>query len=812
MSINLRLLVGSFIFASLTLVFAAFSYDSQLVSLELARKLYDGGSAPLSRLEIAKEKTAVIQSRFSPAADDSSENDEARLQGKSAGEIMLAASSIMSEIRQVLSADVSPDLRRAVGALRYPLSRIEVSEGNLSRGAVRREFAALWLGLESAVTVARADLAELRGQTSNAIESARMRNGVALVAVFGALFAFAMFLSRSIGGSLREMARRARELASGESVEPVVPKGPREVRDVLFALEDMGARCRKLETTMLSEADMMTVRLNRQESQLGAALNNMTQALCMLDGQKRLVLSNEVFSRYFGEVAPGTPARAFLTDPSLTLPLRENEMATDLLEVGGAVMEVKRRGMVAKGLLITFEDITEKQRISRRLEHVAGHDGLTDLPNRKNFAEALDRLLTKGRQGLLVAVVDIRGFKSINDTHGHPVGDAILKECGNRLVRIAGPKATVSRLGGNEFAVVLPGVRGTGDADAFAGALVSSFGSPFDVENRRIEARGSVGTVHIAAGQRTASLGADIVLQNCDLALYQAKQEAGSAYRRFKPAMREKLQRRREMELDLQKALDEGQFELFYQPFIDTERRRVSGFEALLRWQHPVSGMISPAVFIPLAEETGLIERLGKWALDAACHEASKWPEDLTISVNLSAVQFKSPTLVEDVRGALAASGLAPQRLQIEVTESLFLDEGDRVLSILKEFRRLGLTISMDDFGTGYSSLGYLSRFPLDKIKIDQSFVRDMARAENIAIVRSIIGLSRALNMEVIAEGIETPEQMQILYGEGCREMQGYFFSKPRPSSDLAKMLVEVANQWRTDFPSLGADKSMAAA
>lgn len=812
MSINLRLLVGSFIFASLTLVFAAFSYDSQLVSLELARKLYDGGSAPLSRLEIAKEKTAVIQSRFSPAADDSSENDEARLQGKSAGEIMLAASSIMSEIRQVLSADVSPDLRRAVGALRYPLSRIEASEGNLSRGAVRREFAALWLGLEGAVTVARADLAELRGQTSDAIESARMRNGVALVAVFGALFGFAMFLSRSIGRALREMALRARELASGASAKPGVPKGPREVRDVLFALEEMGARCRKIEATMLSEADMMAVRLNRQESQLGAALNNMTQALCMLDGQKRLVLSNEVFSRYFGEVAPGTPARAFLTDPSLTLPLRENEMATDLLEVGGAVMEVKRRGMIAKGLLITFEDITEKQRISRRLEHVAGHDGLTDLPNRKNFADVLDGLLAKGRHGLLVAVVDIRGFKSINDTHGHPVGDAILKECGDRLVRIAGLKATVSRLGGNEFAVVLPGVRGTGDADAFAGALVASFDSPFDVESRRIEARGSVGTVHIAAGQQMASLGADIVLQNCDLALYQAKQEAGSVYRRFKPAMREKLQRRREMELDLQKALDEGQFELFYQPFIDTERRRVSGFEALLRWQHPERGMISPAVFIPLAEETGLIERLGKWALDAACHETSKWPEDLTISVNLSAVQFKSPTLVEDVRGALAASGLAPRRLQIEVTESLFLDEGDRVLSILKEFRRLGLTISMDDFGTGYSSLGYLSRFPFDKIKIDQSFVRDMGRAENIAIVRSIIGLSRALNMSVIAEGIETPEQMQILYSEGCREMQGYLFSKPRPSSDLAKMLMEVANQWRSDFPSLAADKSMAAA
>ncbi|HEY9057474.1 MAG TPA: EAL domain-containing protein [Aurantimonas sp.] len=811
MSINLRLLVGSFIFALLTLVFAAFSYDSQLVSLDLARKLYEGGSAPLSRLEIAKEKTAEIQSRFSSAAGESIENDEDRLQGERAGEVMLAASSILSDIRQVLSADVSADLRRAVGALRYPLSRIEVSEGNLSRGAVRREFAALWLGLEGAVTVARADLTALRAQTSKEIERARTRNGIALVAVFCALFGFAMFLSRSIGGVLREMGRRARELASGAPTERIVPKGPREVREVNLALEEMGARCREIETTMMSEADMMAVRLNRQESQLGAALDNMTQALCMLDGQKRLVLCNQVFSRHFGEVAPGTPARAFLTDPSLILPLRENETATDLLEVGGAIMEVKRRGMSAKGLLITFEDITEKQRISRRLEHVAGHDGLTDLPNRKNFAEVLDGLLSKGR-GLVVAVVDIRGFKSINDTHGHPVGDALLKECSNRLVRISGARATVSRLGGNEFAIALPGVRGTGDADLFAASLVASFQSPFDVEDRRIEARGSVGTVYIGTGQRLAGPSADIVLQNCDLALYQAKQEAGSAYRRFRPAMREKLQRRREMELDLQTALDEGQFELYYQPFVDTDRKRVSGFEALLRWQHPKRGMVSPSIFIPLAEETGLIERLGKWALETACNEAAKWPEDLTISVNLSAVQFKSPTLVDDVRGALAASGLQPRRLQIEVTESLFLDEGDRVLSILKEFRRLGLTISMDDFGTGYSSLGYLSRFPFDKIKIDQSFVRDMARAENIAIVRSIIGLSRALNMSVIAEGIETPEQMQILYGEGCREMQGYFFSKPRPSSDLAKILMEVANQWGNDRPSLRAEKSVVAA
>ena len=274
----------------------------------------------------------------------------------------------------------------------------------------------------------------------------------------------------------------------------------------------------------------------------------------------------------------------------------------------------------------------------------------------------------------------------------------------------------------------------------------------------------------------------------------------------FQPSMRQKLQQRRELEIDLQKAIEEGQFELFYQPFVDTGRRSISGFEALLRWNHPERGRVSPSTFIPLAEETGLITQIGLWALETACEQASSWVSDLAISVNLSAVQFKSPTLVADVRRVLAKSGLQPSRLQIEVTESLFLDEGDKVLSILTEFRRMGLTISMDDFGTGYSSLGYLNRFPFDKIKIDQSFVRDMSRPENIAIVRSVIGLSNALDMRVIAEGIETPEQMRILYAEGCREMQGYYFSRPRPASDLPKMLVEIADRWPHEFEALTQD------
>ena len=254
------------------------------------------------------------------------------------------------------------------------------------------------------------------------------------------------------------------------------------------------------------------------------------------------------------------------------------------------------------------------------------------------------------------------------------------------------------------------------------------------------------------------------------------------------------------MELDLKAALEEDQLELFYQPFIDAGRRSVSGFEALLRWRRPGQGTISPAVFVPLAEETGLIEQLGVWALETACRQAARWPNDLPISVNLSAVQFKSSTVVDDIQRALDKSGLAASRLQIEVTESLFIDEGDKVLSILTEFRRMGLTIAMDDFGTGYSSLGYLSRFPFDKIKIDQSFVRDMRRPENIAIVRSVIGLSKALEMSVIAEGIESAEQMRILYDEGCREMQGFFLSRPRPAEEIPFMLSEINGRWDREF------------
>jgi len=799
MSIHLRLIVGSSVFAILALLFAAFSYHSQSVSLGFAQNFYEGGIDPLGRLQMAKGKADALVVSLDSAQSAGGEDKPLDL-----GPVLRTVTSIKQDVQAALDQSSSPAIEAILSEVLYPLSRLEASGGNLSARMAAREIASTALVVDRAVAAVNAELIGTKAEAVDAIESARLRNFAGLAAILVGMGGFAVFLSRSVGASLRHVSGLARNLASGAECAMIEARGPSEVRDVLNALRQMQEHCEKLETIMLDKVDLMAGRLDKQQDQLTAALNNMTQALCMLDGQKRMVLCNETFNELFGHYPPGTNARDFFSDPRLTVRVAANDTASHVQEVGdNRIMEVKRRGMTGDGLLITFEDITEREAIARRLQHLSGHDALTELPNRGVFAEVLDDVIGKGRKALTVAVIDIRGFKTINDTYGHPVGDALLRQCGKRLTERAGPKATVARLGGNEFAVVLVGGRSAAEAEASALAMVATFEEPFEVDGRNISAAGSVGALYISGGNRPADLDAAIALQNCDLALYQAKQSTGSGYRMFQPSMRQKLQQRRELEIDLQKAVEEKQFELFYQPFVDTGRRAISGFEALLRWNHPERGRVSPAIFIPLAEETGLISQIGLWALETACEQAAKWVSDLAVSVNLSAVQFKSPTIVADVRNALAKSGLQPSRLQIEVTESLFLDEGDKVLSILTEFRRMGLTISMDDFGTGYSSLGYLNRFPFDKIKIDQSFVRDMSRPENIAIVRSVIGLSNALDMRVIAEGIETPEQMRILYAEGCREMQGYYFSRPRPASDLPKMLVEISERWPHEFEPL---------
>ena len=348
------------------------------------------------------------------------------------------------------------------------------------------------------------------------------------------------------------------------------------------------------------------------------------------------------------------------------------------------------------------------------------------------------------------------------------------------------------RLGGDEFAVLQCGAPQPSSSTALARRIIAALGMPFELDGHRAQIGGSVG-IAIAPfdGEEPEQL-----LKCADLALYRAKSEGRGILRYFEPAMDAQIQARRSLEADLRSALALDQFHLVYQPQVDTDSGTVSGFEALLRWQHPVRGSVSPAEFIPLAEETGLIVEIGRWVLAQACRDAVNWPLDVTLAVNVSAVQFAEGSLVREVVRALDDSGLEPGRLELEITESVLMRDAEQALLMLRELRKCGLRVAMDDFGTGYSSLSYLRSFPFDRIKIDRSFIRDVETdAEAQAIVRAVAGLGRSLGMAITVEGVETLAQLAAVRREGCRDVQGYLFSRPRPAADVPDMIAAVAGQ-----------------
>ena len=411
---------------------------------------------------------------------------------------------------------------------------------------------------------------------------------------------------------------------------------------------------------------------------------------------------------------------------------------------------------------------------------MALHDALTGLPNRVQFRDRLETATRTpaGVANTSVLCLDLDGFKAVNDTLGHPTGDALLRAAAARLLSCVRQGDLVARVGGDEFSIIQSASDPHLGAAALAQRIVDAFVEPFPIDERPICVGVSVGifvTAEMAEAGR--AIDPDTIIKNADVALYRAKSEGRGTFRFFEPDMDAGLEARRQLELDLRLAVENEEFALFYQPFVDVERQVVTGFEALLRWHHPQRGLVSPAEFIPVVEDCGLMAPLGVWVLETACRQAAEWPSDLAISVNLSPVQFRDPGLADIVEAALERAGLAPERLRIEVTESLLLQDSATVLATLKRFRDHGIGISMDDFGTGYSSLGYLSRFPFDD-------------RENMAIIRAVIGLSRAMDLSVIAEGVETAAQRDILLREGCREMQGYFFSPPKPADELARMLL----------------------
>jgi len=445
-----------------------------------------------------------------------------------------------------------------------------------------------------------------------------------------------------------------------------------------------------------------------------------------------------------------------------------------------------------KYVLGVIEDVTERKRADERIVHMARHNALTDLPNRVVLRERLDEALKWRQKDQHVAVlcVDINNLKVVNDTMGHATGDKLLKAVARRLRSCASDGHAVAHVGGDEFAVIQPGVAEVNDVTQFAKRVGEWIRVPYDVDGRSIMVTASIG-IAVAPNDGTNP---EQLLKDADLALHRAKAEGRDDYRFFEAGMDERMQARRMLELDIRTAITNGEFELFYQPLVDAADGHVTGCEALMRWRHPTRGMISPAEFIPVAEETGLIEQLGKWALRRACADAATWPDHMSVAVNLSAVQFKKPTLALTVINALTESGLKPQRLELEVTESVLMQNNEATLATLHQLRDLGVRIAMDDFGTGYSSLSYLRSFPFNKIKIDRSFVAD-ERSDAAVIVHAVADMARNLNMTTTAEGIETEQQREMVRQAGCTEMQGYLFSKPRPLEELRPLFEAAARK-----------------
>lgn len=458
------------------------------------------------------------------------------------------------------------------------------------------------------------------------------------------------------------------------------------------------------------------------------------------------------------------------------------------------------------GWLVTFEDTTEARNADERITYLAMHDALTSLPNRVMLRTRTDEALAAitGGGGFAVLCLDLDNFKDVNDGLGHPAGDALLCEVATRILSVTRHSDVVARLGGDEFAIVALRDDDAGIA-TMASRLVEAIRVPYEIDGQMVLIGTSIG-IAMAPADGTDP---DTLMKNADLALYRAKSNGRGCYAFFEPSMEQHLVDRRRVEIELRNALAQGEFELYYQPVLKVATRHIIGFEALIRWRHGTRGMVPPDKFIPIAEENGLIVQIGEWALNQACLEAASWPGSLKVAVNLSPVQFRTGNLLETIVAALDASGLAANRLELEITESSVMQDADATLAIIKAIKSLGVRLAMDDFGTGYSSLAYLQKFPFDKVKIDRAFVRDSGQATNLAIIRAVTGIAQSMGIETTAEGVETEDQFARMAVEGCHEAQGFLFSRPRPGSDVMAMLAS-QDPSRADVAERIADAAVA--
>ncbi len=576
----------------------------------------------------------------------------------------------------------------------------------------------------------------------------------------------------------------------------------------ILLLRLLSRQYHRLELSELTLASK-NAQLEIAHQQFDAALSNLSQGVCFFDGQQRLIVCNRRYGEVYGLAAeairPGM-SLAEIVDHRMavgSLPdMTRGDYLMSLNSVARAgaphrtVRELKNGRTISVvhqptpdgGWVATHEDITERRAAEERIAFLARHDVLTGLPNRGLLLERIEHALAEARRGAMFAVLflDLDKFKSVNDTLGHQIGDVLLRAVAARLLAVVRELDLVARLGGDEFVILQAGLKAPEDAAQLATRVIEALRKPHLLRGNEVVAGTSIGIAISTHDGATA----EGLIKNADLALYIAKAEARGTFRFFEPEMDARVQNRHAVENDLRNALARGEFEVYYQPIVSLGSGRVVAFEALARWNHPACGLVGPAEFIEIAEECGLILPLGAFVLDQACRQAALWPSEVRVSVNLSAVQFRVGNLLQSVTDTLANAGLAAERLELEITESLLLQNNQATLAALHKLRGLGVTIAMDDFGVGYSSLSYLRSFPFDRIKIDRSFVSDLSKRDDcLFIIRAIVGLCRNLGIATTVEGVETAEQLAILQAEGCGDAQGYLFGRPAPAERVDAVL-----------------------
>ena len=550
-------------------------------------------------------------------------------------------------------------------------------------------------------------------------------------------------------------------------------------------------------------------RLRTQQLRLRAVVDNLGHGLSLYDNHARMVVCNQQFldiyrlppelgkagtsfrrileARVLGNTHVGEDGPGYIK--SRIGAVHEQKPIGGIHRLNsGQVISMTHQPMADGGWVSTHRDVTELFNMQAELTHLAYHDSLTGLPNRTLFYQRIGRAFDAvvESDGFAVLCLDLDGFKPINDMLGHATGDALLRQFAGRLTRALGPRDTAARMGGDEFAILHLGADEESALD-LAHRIAEFSQQPFDFDGQVVSVAVGIGIAYAP----TDGTDTDALLHSADLALYSAKRAGRGGIRAFAPDLDRAATDRRRLEADLRRAIENGEFELHYQPILDLKAGSFCGFEALIRWQHPERGLVSPGEFIPAAEDSGLIVMIGEWALREAFAEASRWPADLRVAVNVSTIQLRRGNLVATVMNALAQSGLAPARAEIEITESVFLEQSEQSLDALRQLRSLGVRIALDDFGTGFSALSYLLAFPFDKLKIDGSFVRAIESSDGAAtIVSAVADVGSRLGMSTTAEGIETADQLRAVHAAGYAEAQGYLISRPMTRDAVRAMLI----------------------